>query len=192
MAQRVRGRDRHGQDHASGALTSRHLARDARGGPGGQPVVHDHGDPAVEVLALAATAQACRPRVQYGAFPLLDRRELTRRDLRPGQQVLVEHPGAALSDGTHGELGLEREAELADHDDVQGCVERVGHLVGDRHPSARQTQHHDVLAAQVLEMGGQLASGLDPVGEHAFIVIGGAHGTPVTLVPYRPRWQGRA
>jgi hypothetical protein len=50
------------------------------------------------------------------------------------------------------ELGtLGRHAELAHHDHLERRVERLRDLEGHGHTAARQAQHHDVLAPQMLQ-----------------------------------------
>ena len=52
-----------------------------------------------------------------------------------------------LPRGAHARLV--RHAQLAHDQHVQGRVEHLGDLVRHRHPTAGETEHHDVLAAQV-------------------------------------------
>jgi hypothetical protein len=60
---------------------------------------------------------------------------------------------------------LERHAELPHHDDVERRVERRSHLERHRHSPARNTEHDDILLAQVKELPGQLTAGVDTIRE---------------------------
>jgi hypothetical protein len=70
-----------------------------------------------------------------------------------------------LADRTHGELGLERHAELAHDDHVERGVERPRDLGRHRHTAARQTQHDGRLVAEVVQPGGEAPAGVDSISE---------------------------
>ena len=108
----------------------------------GRPAGRGRGAPGRRGSAAAARpARAARPR---RAPP---RRRRWRRTI-----VGVDHPDPALTDGAHGELGLEGHAELADHDHVERGVQRTGHLEGHGDPAAREPEDDDVVRLEVPEL----------------------------------------
>ena len=63
--------------------------------------------------------------------------------------VVVEHPGPARGDGTHRQLLVAWHAQLADDEDIERRLQRLGNFEGHRHAAARQGQHQHVRAAGV-------------------------------------------
>ena len=61
---------------------------------------------------------------------------------------VVDHPHPALTDGAESQFGLKRHPQLAHHQHIQRRGQCPGDLEGHRHPTARQAQHDNVLAAQ--------------------------------------------
>ncbi len=80
--------------------------------------------------------------------------------------MAIGDPHPVLADCPHGQLGLERHADLADNDHVQRRAQRAGHLRGDRHAAARQAEDDDWLTAQMLQPPGQLAARIITTSEH--------------------------
>ncbi len=78
-----------------------------------------------------------------------------------------EHARAALRDRTHRELGLERHAELAHHDDVQPRAQRSRDLVRDRDATTGQPDDDRGAVAQVPQVCGQLTPRRATVAEPA-------------------------
>src|SRR5205823_6799418 len=72
---------------------------------------------------------------------------------------------AVLADGAHPQLGLERDAELADDQDVERRPQRLRHLVRHRDPAARETEDERRRGPQAREPLGQPPACLTPVAE---------------------------
>ena len=89
--------------------------------------------------------------MQFGPLLAFDRFHVVGAEPRLAHDGVVEHPHPVLADGADGQFGLERYAELAHHEDVEGCLQRLGDLEGHRHAAARQAQDDDVLAVQILQ-----------------------------------------
>jgi hypothetical protein len=160
-------RDGDGQDDPVGPLAAGDEARCACGGAGGDAVVDDHGRPAGERDRRPVAAVPAHPALQLGAFALLDLGEF-----RFGGPRLVEHgpvddAHAVLADGPHPQLRLERNPQLAHHQDVQGCSEGPGDFGGDQDAAPRQADHDHVLRAstECVQPLGQESSGFGAVGE---------------------------
>ena len=66
-----------------------------------------------------------------------EREELLVAHRGEAHRVPVADADPALADRAHRHLGLEREADLAHHEDVEGRVQDGGHLTGDRYPATR-------------------------------------------------------
>lgn len=67
-------------------------------------------------------------------------------DLERVDDVEVSDDDAAAGDGAHGEFFMSRDAELADHEDVEGCVECACDFVGDFDTAAREGEDEGVVA----------------------------------------------
>ena len=80
----------------------------------------------------------------------------TRVDRRTSSLTIDD---AVLTDRSHGEFGLPRNAELADHDHVQWSTDRRGDFGGHRNPTARQTQHHRTVELLLGNLGAQQHAG---------------------------------
>jgi hypothetical protein len=113
--------------------------------------------------------------LELGSLAHLDRGEHVAAHQRAAHQVAVDDPNAALADGTHRQLGLEGQAELADDDDVERRIERPGDLEGDRHATTWQPQNDYILATEALQPLCQPTARIGPVHER--------HGSPP--------WPGR-
>ena len=109
--------------------------------------------------------------MDLGAFSCLGRGELAGGDRGGADDLAVDDPHPVLTDGAHGQLGLERHPELADDDDVQRRAEGAGDLEGDRDTPPRQAKDHDTPIAQVLQPGGQAPSRIGPIREnHGYLL----------------------
>ena len=76
--------------------------------------------------------------------------------VRPADEVLVQHQYIALTDRAHRELGLVRQSQFPDDEDVQGSAERTRDLVGHRDSATRQRElAHLILFAALI--GGVLS-----------------------------------
>ena len=94
------------------------LAGGPGGRPGGDPVIDHHRDPAVQRLTWPAAPVARRAAVQLGPLPCLDRGQLFPGNTGEADDFRVDDPHAVLADGAHAQLGLERNPEFADDDDI--------------------------------------------------------------------------
>jgi hypothetical protein len=100
--------------------------------------------------------------------------------------LIVEHPHPSGGHGAHRKLLMARNAQLPHHEDVQRCVQYLGHLVRYRNAAARQRQHdYARLAGILLEPGRQYAAGLGPVREQSWAHVS-SHSSRATI-PARRR-----
>jgi hypothetical protein len=72
------------------------------------------------------------------------------------------HP---IDDGAHGELRLDRYADLAHQDQIERRMERGSYLSRNRHTAARQRQDHRVLILICRERLSQFATGFRAILE---------------------------
>jgi hypothetical protein len=79
--------------------------------------------------------------------------------------IVVEHDDTPLADRARGQFRPVRCAELADHHDVQWCLQRRRHLVRDRDAPTWKPHHDGVLVAQVCQALSQLRAGRPTIGE---------------------------
>jgi hypothetical protein len=93
-------------------------------------------------------AEAFHTVLQLDALLAFDRIHVIAAEVRRTHDGVIDHPHAALTDGAEGQLGLERQAELAHHQDVEGGVQRLGDLERYRHPTPWQAKNNGVLSAQ--------------------------------------------
>ncbi|BDZ46780.1 hypothetical protein GCM10025866_26890 [Naasia aerilata] len=106
----------------------------------------------------------------------LDRVELLGTHPEASDDVAVQHAHAALADGSHRELGIERRAELADEEDVEGRTEHPCHLGRHRHTAAGEPEHDRSAETEGAHRLRQFPARVLPVPEHAS-----------TVRPRRPR-----
>src|SRR5439155_11556082 len=81
---------------------------------------------------------------------------------------LVDDVRAALADRAHGQLRLKRHAQLADEDHVEWRSERGRNLVRDHNAAAWESEHDELVARQLGELGevgGEPASGVRSILE---------------------------
>ena len=159
------GSHRHRQYYALGSEMTRNPAGGQRRRTGRHPVIDENRGLAVETRRERAVPEAKGTQFELAAFALLDGRELVRRHPRGTDDFVVQDAHAALADGTHRELGLERNTELAHEDHVEGRSELCGNLVRDGNPAARQTEDDDQVAPKVPKSGCQATSGVHAVDE---------------------------
>src|SRR6202000_1713576 len=91
---------------------------------------------------------------------LLDLRELLVGDTDRADEVVVDQ-AHALADRPHRDLCVAGQAELAHHDDVEGCIQSVRDRRGDWHTAAWDAEHHrpGPRVAERPARGGESASG---------------------------------
>ena len=83
------------------------------------------------------------------------------------EHFVVDDADVVLTDRAHGELRLERYAELSNHDHIERNVQGRGDLGRDRHAAAGESDHHDVGdAAEVSQPVGQHSATISPVDKH--------------------------
>ena len=81
------------------------------------------------------------------------------------QRLAVEHPHTILADGTHPELRLEGNAELADDDDVERRVQGTRDFEPDWDTSAWKRKDHGPLASKMHQAIREQPSRLTPIVE---------------------------
>ena len=101
---RLAGRDRHGDDEAGGAARGDGAAGGLHRGAGGEAVVDDDRDPAVDRDAGPAAAIGGEPSIELGPFLVGGAIDRVRAEAEPAQDVLVEERDAVLGDGADGQL----------------------------------------------------------------------------------------
>ena len=104
----------------------------------------------------------------------LDCVELERTECSGLQHLPVLHPDPTLTDRPHRELGLERDAELSDHDDIERRAQDTGNLEGHRHPAAGQPKHDDIAPTEVCSPDhlSQVTTGIPPIAEPHVDLLG--------------------
>ena len=93
----------------------------ARRRAGGDAIVHDHRCTAAQVQTGAVAPVAPRPPLQLDPLLPLDGTHVDGAEGGRRHDVLVLHPHPVLADGSHRQLGLERDPELPHDDDVERC-----------------------------------------------------------------------
>ena len=121
---------------------------------------------ALLAIALPAAAQTPNPAFQFGSLAGLNSGDLLPRDHGLAHNLPVDDPHPILTDRTHGQLRLEGDPELADHDHIQRRTQRQGHLQRHRDPAAWQAKHHQRLPAQMLQFRGQPPARIGTISEH--------------------------
>jgi hypothetical protein len=86
--------------------------------------------------------------------------------IQPASDLFGEHAYTAARDGAEGEFAVAGDAELAHDEDIERSAERLGDFVGDRDPSARKTEHEDIVpTGEVAQRTGNATACLSPVPE---------------------------
>ena len=98
----------------------------------------------------------------------LDGVQLVSSNPGPSHDVLGHDANTVFSDGPHGELGLDRHAELADHDDIQRSSQGPRHLRGHDHTPAWQPEDDDVRLAQIGQELGEAPPRIGSINERHF------------------------
>ncbi len=129
-----------------------------------QAIVHQQDDAIVELERGPAIAIRVLSTRELGLFFTRDVIDDGRSNAVPRHNILVENPHAAGGDRTHRKLAMAWQAELSDEEDIERRVECAGDFVRHRHASARQREHHDVVAAdKVRDVRRQLDACVPPV-----------------------------
>ena len=115
----------------------------------------------------AAAPVLPRASVQLGALARGDDVDVDGLQRRGLPDFLVHHQNSPFADRPHRELRLEGDAELPDHDDIEGGVEGSGDLEGDGHAAAGQPEHDGISPTEVgaPQHLGQVTTGLPPIAE---------------------------
>jgi len=147
---RVGGRHRHCHDDSSRTLAAKGLHRGPHARPCRKAVVHDD-------CRLAGQVQG-RPAFPVGAFAALELLqfrcahvfdiESSNSDL--SDDFFVEDGDATARDGSHRQLLVSGNAELANDEHVERRAQDFGDLGCDDHATARQPQHDDVRPIGIL------------------------------------------
>ena len=160
-----RGRD--GHDDASGLEPAHGRDGGLHRRAGREPVVHqDHGAAAhlerravvaIEPALCASSSSSSRAATAWitrnGGFSARITSSLSNKD--PSRR-----------DGAHRQLLVARHAQLADHEDVERGLERLGDFEGDGHAAARQGQYQHVRATGVRDqLFGEFSAGLGTISE---------------------------
>jgi hypothetical protein len=161
----LRWGDGYGQHHPSGPVGAGDLTGRTRGRPGGDAVIDDHRDAALEAVAGPVAPEPLGPTFELGPLAGLDPGQLGLGHTREADHLVVDDPHAVLADRAHAQLGLERHTELADHDHIQRGMQGPGHLERDGHPAPREAEHDHRLATEMPQPGGQPPSCIDTIEE---------------------------
>ena len=101
---------------------------------------------------------------EFGAFPGDDVVDGGLGDVEGVDDVVVEDCGVVGGDGAQGKFFVSWDAELADDEEVERCVECLGDLEGDGDAAAREAEDEEVgQMGAVGEMGGELSAGVGSV-----------------------------
>ncbi len=158
--------DGRGHDDTTSPLCARHLARSARSRAGRDAIVDDQRGASRQRNTVARTAKPCGAARELLAFACLDLADLGSGNAGHGDNLLVEDADIAFADRAHRELGLERHAELAHDDDVEGSLQLLGDLKRDRDAPARQSEYDEILVGKGSEPLGESVTGIGAIGEH--------------------------
>ena len=151
----------------------------AHRGTGRQPVIdQDHG-PTMHIERRTTTAISTLAPRQLVALLRLDPVDHIVRNTQVSDDLLVEDARAAGRNGTHCELFVARDAELADDEDVQRRPERAGYFIRDRHTATRQCQYDHI---RPIGVGGELCCQQPP----RFPAITEAFGCHISPLPWPP------
>src|SRR5581483_11249556 len=110
--------DRDSQDDPGGALGTGYLTGGAGGRSGGDPVIDNDDGASGEAGAGPAAAVVLGLPVKFRPLPMFHGGEFHGGDTAEPQRAVVDDPHSTLADGPDGQLRLERDAELANHDDI--------------------------------------------------------------------------
>ena len=121
----------------------------------------------MQIEALTPAPKPGDPLLQLPSFMTLNRQPLLRGDPGLGHHTRVHDPEPTLPDRAHRQLGLERQAELAGHDDIERSLQGPRDLERHRNPTPGQPENDNVLATQVPETLSKLTPRIDPVTETA-------------------------
>jgi hypothetical protein len=124
------------------------------------PVIDHDGDPPRNVGAPALSEIALPPPFDLGKLGVANRVEFRLLDAGKRDDLIVaDHQRiAGIRDCTHCQFGLVRNADLAEENEIERCVEGRRDLCGDRHPATGKRQDNGVLRAVMHERCGQLSS----------------------------------
>ena len=143
-----------------------HLTGRSGGRAGRHTVVDDHHGAAVERNASTpAPVQLAAP-LQLHALTGLDVGDFPVVDADHPDDVGVDHAHIVLTDRSHAQFGLERNAQLSHEDHVEWSPEFACHFGRHRYTASGQTDDDGVGAAEVTQAGGESLAGVDPVAEH--------------------------
>ena len=172
LFERFDGRYRHGENDLRRPLALQRAQRGPGGGSRGQPIVdHDRGAagrtevpppaeieraPSLNLVKLSATGLLKIGRIAAG--------HAANRLVDDGLRIL------AVNDGSQGELGLARRADLAHQDKVDRRLQRPGDLHRQRHPAARQGVDDRFGKIERLQTRRQLAPRVASVDEEGHII----------------------
>ena len=158
------GRRRHGDDDAGRPEAAQGLDGGPHARARGQPVVdEDHRSGGHSRRGPIAAVRALPPH-KLAALAVGHTLDDLGRDAQAAHHVIVDHDDAAAGDRAHRDLFVAGDAELADHEDVEGRPESPGDLVGHRDAAARQAEDHDVVAvAEVPEQAPEHPAGVAAV-----------------------------
>ena len=131
--------------------------------------------------------------LELGAFPLLDRIEVEPNEPGRPDDVHVVDPHASLPHRCHGELRLERHAQLPDDDDVQRRTEVTGDLERHGHATARKSEDDGIGGTEAgpAHHAGQETTGLFPIAKPHAHLPGVTRSVSSTRIPGKCRSRRR-
>ena len=179
-----RGAQQHGhrENHPGRAQLTGNLTRRTCGRPRRDAVVDDHRDPAAHVDPLATLEMAGHPCFKFFAFTTLDMAQGALADPRAPAHVGVEHPGTTFADGSHGQLGLERDSRpFGPQSHRAARAPPPQPRTANGNPASRQTQHDHILIAQSTPTAAR-ADGPASTRSRNTVILN----TSVDLPPHRP------
>ncbi len=134
---------------------------------GGDAIVHDDHRATGDRHGRLIAAESPRTRLHLRPLAGFDLAQFFVPHAGHVHDIPVDHTGTVFSDGSHPQLGLERDTQLAHHDDVERRFQRPRHLEGHRHASPGKAQDDRVLVSQRRQRLGELSSGVLTVTEQS-------------------------
>lgn len=125
----------------------------AHGGASRDAIIDDDRGAARDIRARSAVEVLPAPPLDFLELAVAGPLELEFGDALQSNDVLISHDDRprAISQGSHRQLGMIRNADLAHQDQIKGRVERGSDLDGDRDPAAWQRLRE--VASAMLPLG---------------------------------------
>jgi len=137
------------------------------GGAGGDAVVYDDGDTPCHIDGGTIAEIEPAAALDFGELVIANGCEFSFVDARHPNHLVIANDDrkAPVDHCSHGQLGLGRNPDLADQDQVKGGVERGCDLCGYRDTTAQQGEDHGLLIPVRQKRLRKLAAGIGSIHE---------------------------